>query len=290
MPDATVLHVDAGSDLGARVREALADASGLAVVESDGVEGAAERLREGDVDCVVAQCELPDGSGTELVERAREVSPDVGCVLYGEERPTPSDDTEVGIVEFVPADVTDAHERVADLVGTTALERTQTTYPLPERERERLERVERYDLEGEERPQLQDIVDHAAEHFDVPQATINVVGEDEQRFAVCHDEEWAPVPRQDSICTYSILRDEATVVDDAQVDPRFEGNDVVEELGVRSYAGAPIEPDRELPIATLCVYDEQPDRFDSAEASYLQTLARDAAAVIARAEGEEVDS
>lgn len=290
-PDATVLHVgagdgvdDRGDGVDDRIHSALAEAPDVDVRSTCTVDEAVLLLRETDVDCLVAACDPPDGSAADLVATAREIAPDVGCVVYGRDPSAiAAGDAETGLVEFVPAGADEAVERVVQLVATTGRERTQTTYPLPPQERERLASLDRYDLDDEDAlPALQDVVDHAADHFDVPQASINVIGSEVQRFAVCHDEDWAPIPRQDSICTYAVVDDGPTVVDDVASDPRFAENDAVAELGVRSYASAPIEPDDDRPIATLCVYDEQPGRFDAAAASYLQTLARDAAAVIAR--------
>lgn len=289
MSDPTVLHVATLDDVGERLRSALSASTAFDLRACETVAEAERKLRDDGVDCLVAACELPDGSGTDLIATARERSPDVGCVLYGEERPDLRDaDAETCLTEFVPTASDSAIDRVVSLVEVTACDRTQTNYPLPDAERERLAALDRYDLEDEALlPDLQDVVDHAAEELDVAQATINVVGADEQRFAVCHDEDWAPIPRQDSICTYSILDDEPTVVEDTAVDPRFEDNELLDRIGVRAYAGAPIEPEPDRPIATLCVYDEQPEGFDASEAAYLQALARDAAALIA--EGEVSD-
>lgn len=286
MADETVLHVETDDGFGSRVRAALVDETEVDVATCETIEAAVEHLRAEGVDCLVAASRLPDGTGTELLARAREIAPEVGCVLYGEEPPDTVDPTSMTqITEFVPADSPDAVERVQELVATTASERTQAAYPLPANERERLAVLDRHDVDAEQSV-LQEIVDRAAEHLDVPQASINVITGDTQRFAVCHDEDWAPIPRQSSICTYTILRDEPMIVDDVETDPRFSVEGVIGELGMRSYVGAPIEPENEAPIATLCVYDEQPDRFGAADASYLQTLARDAAAVVART-GEE---
>lgn len=283
--DEQVLHAAGGSDLADLVHEALLEQPGLAVERAPTVERARAALEADGVDCLVASCTLPDGSGREVVEAAREAAPDVGCVLYGES-PLADEDvpSEAPLCEFVPSDSGRAVERIVQLATTTASERSQTAYPLPAREPERLAALERYDLEsGEALPDLADVAEHAAEHFDVPQATVNVIGADEQRFAVCHGEEWAPIPRQDSICTYTILDEEPTVIADVAADPRFAENDLLDDLGIRSYAGAPVAPAEDAPpIATLCVYADRPDQFDAAEAAYLQTLARDAAAVVAR--------
>lgn len=290
MGDATVLHVDEPDEVGEQLRAALVSSTEFDVRGCRTVEEAEKALRETDVDCLVAACTLPDGDGADLVPLAREHHPDAGCVLYGEGRPSlDSGPSEQCLTEFVPADCESAIDRVVALVEVTVRHRTQTSYPVPEAEQERLAALDRYDLEDEDAlPALQDVVEHAAEELDVRQATINVVGNDEQQFAVCTDEDWPPMPRQSSICTYTILDGEPTVIDDLARDPRFADNDVIDAVGVRSYAGAPIEPEPQRPIAAICVYGEQPGRFDSSDAAYLQTLARDAAAVIASTATDEV--
>lgn len=285
MPSGTVLHVDPEREAREALRDALTETD-LEVRSATSVEDGTAALRADDVACLVAEHNLSDGTGTDLVRRARETSPDIGCVLYTdaprEAVATGADDGPT-VAEYVPKDAAAGVDRVAQLVRTTADRRTQAAYPLPDGEADRLALLEALDFEGDPlEAALERVADLARAHFDLPLATVSYVGSDAQEFLVCRGDDWSAVDREMTVCTYTILEDGTTVVEDLAEDPRFVANEALEELGIRFYAGATLSSREGLPVGTLCVYDETPQSFDEDDAAYLELLAEDASHWIER--------
>lgn len=276
MSEISVLCVDPDATDGATPVAGLADESNVHVLERETVAGAKEALAEGVVDCVVTEYDLPDGTGMEMIAHVREVAPDTGCVLCTGSDPelVAAESGPDHVAEYVSKDAPAAETRVAQLVRTTAERRSQTAYPVPEGEAERVAALERYDLDSELFVEaVQRITDVAAAHFDVSQSSVNVVTERTQEFLACHGEQWDSTTRENSVCAYAILNEGVTVVEDTRADPRFEGNEVLDELGVRFYAGATVTTDDGLPIGTVCIYDETPREFGDDDEAFLELLA-----------------
>jgi len=122
---------------------------------------------------------------------------------------------------------------------------------------------------------VQRITDLAAAHFAVPQSSVNIVTERNQEFLACTGASWETTGREESICTYTILREGISVVEDTRTDPRFTGNDNLEDEDIRFYAGATLTTSEGYPIGTLCIYDEEPRTFTEADRVYLSLLAAD---------------
>jgi GAF domain-containing protein len=249
-------------------------------VETAGtVADARERLTT-DTDAVVTEYDLPDGTGLELIETVREVSPDAGCVLYTEVDPDTIDTSELhgSVTEYVGKGSVFGTERLAELLRATIERRSQSTYPLPQNEAERVAALKTYDLDD---PDLLDsldrITDLAARHFGVERASINIISEHSQDFLACYGDtaEWETMDREDSICTFTILEDDDVMtVEDVTEDPRFQSrSEALVDLGIHSYMGANLVTSSGLVIGPLCVYDDQPRSFSAADRAYLKDLA-----------------
>lgn len=278
MPSGSVLHVDPEPAAREALREALADTS-LEVRTAASLAAGADALAEETPACLVAEHDLEDGSGLDLVGRVRETSPDVGCVIYTDApREAVASAADAVIAEYVPKEAPAAVDRLASVVRTTADRRTQTAYPLPDDEPERLEALETYALES---PALQRALGRVAElataHYDVPLAAVSYLSADSQEFLVCEGDDWDAVSREETVCTYTILEPGVTVIEDLAADPRFVANETLEELGIRFYAGVPLTDPAGRPLGTLCVYDDAPRPFDADEEAYLALLADEAA-------------
>ncbi|MFB6174305.1 MAG: GAF domain-containing protein [Halobacteriales archaeon] len=260
------------------LRSALADLDPVFETAAS-IEAAERAVESGGIDCVITEHDLPDGTGLDLVARVRPRNPDAGYVLFTGADPDDIDTAEFGgtITEYLDKDAPHARERLADLVRTTVTGMVQTSYPLPQDESERVDALEAYDLDSEElRTSLDRITDLATRHFDVHSASINIIAEHTQEFFACQGRavSWEPTSREDSICTFTILEDDGVMtVADVREDPRFETNDDLEEMGIRSYMGADLTTPSGLAIGTLCVYDDEPRAFTPSDREYLRRLA-----------------
>jgi ActR/RegA family two-component response regulator len=274
-----VLCVDGDDADRERTVEAVAAAEGLSPTACGSVEAAKRRLEAATVDCLVTAYDLPDGTGLELVAFVREVQPDVGCVLFTD---TPFARIDTGeaahaVVDYLPKEP-DAWDDLPELLRTVAAGRTHTAYPLPADEDGRLATLAAYDLDDLSAAAAFDrLTELAARQFDVAVAFVGLVDAHEERFVSCFGADWATMPREDTVCTYAILDEGVTVVEDVAADPRFAANDRLDSLGVRAYAGAPVAPAGGEPIGMFCVLDDEPRAFGAAERESLRLFAAEAA-------------
>ncbi|MFB6296835.1 MAG: GAF domain-containing protein [Halobacteriales archaeon] len=283
MSDAVILCVDPDEATRAETIDELAaelDALDPTFEGAGSIADAEGIIGEVSVDCVITEYDLPDGTGLDLVDRIRETAPDAGCILF-----TAADhetiDTEAfhgAITEYLNRNAPQVYERLAGLVRTTITLDSQTSYPHPQEETERVAALRTFDLDAAGvHESLERITDLAGEHFDVEKASINVIDEHSQDFLACYGEakNWERTEREDSICTFTIVEDDPVMtVEDVHEDPRFETNEKLEDLGIRAYMGASIRSPSGLAIGTLCIYDDEPRTFSEAERSYLHTLAQ----------------
>ena len=269
---------DARADTVGTLREDLADLD--PTLETAGTVADATATLTADTDAVITEYTLPDGTGFDLIGRARETCPDAGCILYTDTDPDTinTDELRGEITEYVGKGSVFGVERLTRLVRTTVERRSQGSYPLPQDESERLAALRAYDLDDESLiASLDRITTLAADHFGVDQASVNIITEHSQEFLACYGatENWETMDREDSICTFTILEDDdVMIVEDVTEDPRFESRSAgLVELGVRSYMGANLVTPGGLPIGPLCVYDDEPRSFSRADKRYLRMLA-----------------
>ncbi|MEU5089396.1 GAF domain-containing protein [Streptomyces sp. NPDC021356] len=64
--------------------------------------------------------------------------------------------------------------------------------------------------------------------------------------------------RDHGFCPHVVARGKALVLEDVRDYPRFAGNAVVDEYGIRSYLGAPLVDSAGMVLGTVCVVDVQP--------------------------------
>lgn len=243
----------------------------------------AARARElsatrGDVDALVTEYDLPDGTGLELAGDVRGDHPDAFCLLFTD---TPFADVDTAgsetVADYLATDDPEAHtELVSRLEDALAL-RYQTAYPLPDDEDARLAALDAYaadpDALGESFDRLTEL---ATALFDVDAAAIGLVDRHEQRFLSCHGLAFDPIDREDTVCTYAVLDDAVTVVEDAAEDPRFRDNAALDDAGIRFYASAPLLAETGEAIGTFCVYHSTPRTLSERDRELLELLAEDA--------------
>jgi len=240
------------------------------------VEEAKTFVTDNVVDCVVTADDLPDGTGIELITHLRETAPDTGAILVGDISPDRvTDGATPGLVlEFVPGNQPATGTRVVQLVKSTAENRSQTSYPIPPSETERLEVLESYDMDDERFVRaVKRISDLAADHFEAPYSSVAILTERTQEILASTGTSWDRTPREGSVCTYTILNDGVSVVEDTLADPRFEATIDADEGDIRFYAGATINTSEGYPVGTVCIYDEDPRAFTASDREFLSLLA-----------------
>ncbi len=155
--------------------------------------------------------------------------------------------------------------------------------PIPPNEAERLQALYRLAiLETPPDPTFDRITRLAAAIFGTPTSFVSFIDESRQWFKSAHGSPLTQTPRDHAFCAYTILQDDVLVVADAAKDPRFQHHPaVLEDPGIRFYAGAPIVTLQGQNIGSLCVVDTKPHSPLSPEQqtilSTLANLARDAA-------------
>lgn len=254
------------------------EGGGVEVETASTVEDASELLDSESFDVVVTEIELEDGNGAELVREVRRREPDTGCVLYSDADVARTLEAGAEVFsEFVPRDTENSARRLEQILRSTASNRSQAAYPLVDGETTRAEYVESLDTGSEELGRaLDNVVELATEHYDVPMATVSVIETTTQRFVAAKGLDVDEVPRQETICNYTIASDGVTVLEDVVNHPWCQGVDAVHDLDLGFYAGCPVKPEGRPPAGTVCVYDREPREFTAEDERYLSLLARDA--------------
>jgi CheY-like chemotaxis protein len=274
----TIACVDDDPEARRETRDALVD-DDHDVVSCGTVAEAADLVGTGDVDCVVTEYSLPDGTGLDLTSRIRERSPDTPCVLFTDASPERIDSArhEEVVVEYLPRDMPGAHDSLSRLVENVVAQRTQVGYPLPPEEDERLAALAQYDQPGLDTAETFDRLTALAQHrFGVDVAFVGLVDAHEERFLACAGEDWETLSREDTMCTHTILEDDVLVVEDVDADPRFADNDRLDELGIVAYAGVPLRTSRGATIGAFCLTHGEPRSFSEGELADLRLFADEA--------------
>ena len=98
--------------------------------------------------------------------------------------------------------------------------------------------------------------------FDVPIALVSLVDVNRQWFKSCQGLDVSETSRDISFCGHAILGDDIFVIPDASIDLRFADNPlVVNEPGIRFYAGYPLRSINGSKLGTLCIIDRAPREF-----------------------------
>lgn len=271
----TLLYVDAEQMRRDKTASVLRAESGFNVIGVNSLEEAKHQLEDRDIEIVVTEYQLPDGDGFDVARYARDINPERPVFFYTESSTDDIDTTEhEGLI-------VDHHNRT-DVSAPSLVEaiekaieyRTQVAYPVPEDEEQRLAALAEYDVdEYEFREYLDTLTTLIAQTFDAEYATVGLVEEHEQRLLSCHGTDVDSVARGDTICTYTIMAGGVMTVEDTSTDPRFENNEILAGLDIRSYAGAPLIAPSGAVIGTVCVFDTKPRTFTQEEREQLRRFA-----------------
>lgn len=276
--DLWVLYVDPDDESRGQLSAIFENRAHFRTVAQSDVDTALDTLDTHDIDCVVAEYQLSDGTAFDLFTAARERHPNIACVLFTDRAYSTLDTEKFGntVAEYLPKGGPNIEDRLVDLVRNAVVNRTQVGFPLPPDEDERLDALAKYDVANFEAVETFDrLSELIAGHFDINVTFVGLLDEAEERFVACHGADWETLTREDSICTYSIIEDGVTVVENVQADPRFEHNKTLEELDIRSYAGADItSPDGHV-IGELCLIHDEPRSYTDEELADLQLFAEE---------------
>ncbi|KOU55526.1 histidine kinase [Streptomyces sp. MMG1533] len=164
----------------------------------------------------------------------------------------------------------------------------------------RVRRLRRLGLGEHPEPALDAFADHLARHTGAPYAMVNFIDEHRQFFAglrvpdvrpLTTTEEAKPeigrcMERDHGFCPHVVVRRKALVLEDVRDYPRFAGNPVVDEFGIRSYLGAPLLDTTGMVLGTVCVADIEPRAWGKAGLEAIKSTAAD---LVARLERRETD-
>jgi GAF domain-containing protein len=145
--------------------------------------------------------------------------------------------------------------------------------PLDQEAPRRVMRLHELDLGERPEPEFDDFAQMLATSTGAPLAMVNFVDENRQYFAGLHapafvaggpgavaapDDPARTMTKQQGWCPHVVVRRLPLVLDDVCDYPRFAGNPVVDEIGIRSYIGAPLIDRTGMTLGTICVVDLEP--------------------------------
>lgn len=274
--DLTILCVEPDPADRAATAAAIDDEPDMEAVPVADGDPAIDHVADGRVDCLVAAHDLPGETGLELIQRAREHDAGLGCVLFTDRsiEDIGTDQFQDVVAEYLPKDTPEARDRLRHLVRNVVVNRFHVGYPVPADEKARLAAVRSYDVPALSAVETFDRLTRlVANHFDIAIAFVGLIDERREEFLACHGADWGTLAREDSVCTYAILEDDVTVIEHVQDDPRFEANETLRELGVRSYAGANLTSAEGYNVGQLCLVHDEPRAYTEAELADLRLFA-----------------
>ncbi len=291
--DPTVLVVDSDGDRRRDAMRALEREERIRPFTAATVEEAKQLLREEDVDCIVSAAYLDDGAAVDVFRAAAQDRPAVGRIIFDDMRPERLLAVELNLVYgHIDSGGENAHERLTEMILEGYDRNAFAPYPVPEDEEKRLAVLEELEVEASEA--LRQLVERAADYFDIPKASIRAIEREEQRYVTAVGFDADTLPRKKAVCTYTIMEDEVLVVENLQSDSRFSDVDFYREHDIDWYAGAVITVDGHN-IGTFCLEDSEQHTFTEEDKQDLKGFADHAAILLAarqhlRQDGDEYAS
>lgn len=141
-------------------------------------------------------------------------------------------------------------------------------------------------------PELDAIADQLREITGASYAMVNFVIDGRQYFAGLStptgpqtlgsgQEPGREMELDQGFCPHVVTRGTALPLADVCAYPRFAGNRVVDELGVRTYLGAPVkDPDSGVTLGTVCVIDTEPIPWTKQDVENVKGLAEQVTTVL----------
>ncbi len=150
-------------------------------------------------------------------------------------------------------------------------------FPVPENEKERLQALSSYNiLDTFPDEDLDSITLLASRICRTPIALISLIDDKRQWFKSRVGFEVKELPREMSICQFTIMQESIYEVPDTTKNSDFAENPLVTaKNGIRFYAGAPLKDPNGFRLGTLCVIDRQPRILDDEQKESLELLAKE---------------
>jgi PAS domain S-box-containing protein len=149
------------------------------------------------------------------------------------------------------------------------------TRPDTESEERRLRTLDQYDvLDAPPTEAFDRITRLATRLFDVPVALVNFIDREDQWCLSSCGMSLDRTSLEVSFCVHTIDQTGVMVVEDAREDPRFADNPLVTgKPHIRFYAGAPLVAENGYRLGSLCLLDDEPHPFSTADQEMLTDLA-----------------
>jgi GAF domain-containing protein len=186
------------------------------------------------------------------------------------------------------------------MITSHPTDRTLMTRPFdPEGER-RTERLRALGLTQPD-PEFDEVAAQVAEMAGAPYAMVNFITENESYFGglyapgslrsgaleaaetATHASPGRSMGREYGFCPHVVVRRKALILGDVCDYPRFAGNPIVDEIGIRAYMGVPlIEEDTDIALGTVCAAAVDPRPWGRPELHALKSLAAEVLQLIQR--------
>ncbi|MFF9342533.1 MULTISPECIES: GAF domain-containing protein [unclassified Streptomyces] len=145
--------------------------------------------------------------------------------------------------------------------------------PIDKEAPDRVRRLRELGLGERPEPAFDEFAQRLAEVTGAPFSMVNFIDENRQFFAGLHTPGGSHsgsdlgaaaagaggvgrfMARDHGYCPHVVVRRKALVLEDVCDYPRFAGNPVVDEIGIRSYMGAPLIDRTGVALGTICVVD-----------------------------------
>jgi GAF domain-containing protein len=179
-----------------------------------------------------------------------------------------------------------------DLSGHHRLTPVDTEVP------ERMRRLRDLGLGSGPDTELDEFARRTGEITKAPLAMVNFIHDDRQYLGGLYTGATVPAAlraglsdrtfsREHGYCPHVVVRRKALVLDDVCDYPRFAGNPVVDEIGIRSYLGAPLIDRTGVALGTVCVVDIEPRPWGRPGLETIKMLALELVTQIHAREGNQ---
>ncbi|MFV0178797.1 response regulator [Empedobacter falsenii] len=148
-------------------------------------------------------------------------------------------------------------------------------YPIPANEKQRLQAVYDYNLQAHDKDEELDVFANAASLIcNTPIALVSVFDENYQVIKANCGIDVDIVPRQQTICQFSLMEEEILVIDDVTKFEPAKNIAGVKAANIKFYAGVPLIDDNGNVLGTLCVNDHYPRTLDEKQRNLLIQLGK----------------